>query len=218
MTKNYEREDLYPLRQTDDNDEYSNAGFLYDATTAAVAEAINRIFLPLPVRAAFMRTLNNLDSKRCAELNRQVDAAIEAAFNPDPNRSVELDNGAFVAVNFFDQKGTHLGWLGPNGQVVKIQNDGPLGIFQLEYTPESPDEASRRAPGRHELNIPADETTGRATGKSTERPELDIPPATKTPVVQKQPPPSRGHRRLQHPYLARLGRTAPWSWNNRASF
>jgi hypothetical protein len=76
----------------------------------------------------FLQIFNSLDKRR-AELNRQLDAAIEAAFNPDPNRSVELDSGAFVAVNLFDQKGTHLGWLGPNGQVVKIQNDGPLGIF-----------------------------------------------------------------------------------------
>jgi hypothetical protein len=110
-----------------------------------------------------MQIFNSLDSKRRAELNRQLDAAIEAAFNLGPNRSVELGNGAFVAVNLFDKKGTHLGWLGPNGQVVKIQDDGPLGIFQLEYTPETADEASRRPPGRHELNIPAEEATGNAT-------------------------------------------------------
>ncbi|KAE8384973.1 hypothetical protein BDV23DRAFT_188702 [Aspergillus alliaceus] len=217
MTKNYEREDLYPLRQTDDNDEYSNAGFLYgskrDSSNLLVAFVDANILRAKEDSSTQAKALDATTAAVAEAIN-----PIEAAFNPDPNRSVELDDGAFVAVNLFDQKGTHLGWLGPNGQVVKIQNDGPLGIFQFEYTPESPDEASRRAPGRHELNIPADETTGRATGKSTERPELDIPPATKTPVVQKQPPPSRGHRRLQHPYLARLGRTAPWSWNNRASF
>ncbi|GAQ09533.1 hypothetical protein ALT_6854 [Aspergillus lentulus] len=194
MTKNYEREDLYLLRQTDDNDEYSNTGFLYgskrkgpDATTAALitAEAINCQSMASPVRAAFMQILNTLDSKRHAELNRQVDAAIQAAFNPAPNRSVELDDDDFAAVKLFDQKGTHLGWLGPNGQVVKIQNDGPLGIFQLEYTPETPDEASRRAPGRHELKIPAEEATGSATGTH----KLNIPHAQITPTLQIQQPP-----------------------------
>lgn len=219
LTKNYGRKDLYPLRQTDDNDEYGNTGFLYGskrdssnllgafvdannlrakddlstpgkgpgATRAALitAEAINRQFMASPVRAAFMQILNTLDSKRRAELNRQLDAAIEAPFNPDPNHSIKLDDGAFVAVNLFDLKGTLLGWLGPNGQVVKIQNDGPLGIFQLEYTPETPDEASRRAPERHELKIPAEEATGNATGTH----KLNIPPAPITPTLQIQQPP-----------------------------
>ncbi|GFF65558.1 hypothetical protein IFM61392_01878 [Aspergillus lentulus] len=167
LTKNYERKDLYPMRQTDDNDEYGNTGFLYgskrdssnllvafvdannlrakddsstpakgpDVTTAALitAEAINRQFMVSPVRAAFMQILNTLDSKRRAELNRQLDAAIEAAFNPAPNRSVELDDGAFVAVNLFDQKGTHLGWLGPNGQVVKSKTMGHSVFFSSKY-------------------------------------------------------------------------------------
>ncbi|KAF4177622.1 hypothetical protein CNMCM8694_003350 [Aspergillus lentulus] len=171
LTKNYERKDLYPMRQTDDNDEYGNTGFLYgskrnssnllvafvdannlrakddsstpgkgpDATTAALitAEAINRQFMASPVRAAFMQILNTLDSKRRADLNRQLDAAIEAAFDPDPNRSVELDDGAFVAVNLFDQKGTHLGWLGPMDRLSKSKTMGHP-VFSSSNTRKNP--------------------------------------------------------------------------------
>ncbi|KAG2012623.1 hypothetical protein GB937_006972 [Aspergillus fischeri] len=79
----------------------------------------------------------------------------------------------------------YLGWLGPNGQVVKIQNDGPLGIFQLEYTPETPDVASRRAPGGHKPNIP---------------------PARKTLTLEQQWPPPR--QELQQPYYGGAWRDA----------
>ncbi|PKX97318.1 uncharacterized protein P174DRAFT_428770 [Aspergillus novofumigatus IBT 16806] len=190
-TKDYEREDLYDLRQTDDDDEYSNAGFLYgsksDSSNLLVAFVDARglrakdgssnaeneddlRWVKLAHRQLLL-ALTTTDSTRGVQLERQINAAIEAVVNPDPNRSVELDNGAFVAVNLFEQKGTHLGWLGPNGQVVKMQNDGPLGVFQLEYTLETTDEASRRAPGRYELNIPADEATVSATrGPSAKRP------------------------------------------------
>ncbi|GFF38301.1 hypothetical protein IFM58399_05192 [Aspergillus lentulus] len=149
LTKNYERKDLYPMRQTDDNDEYGNTGFLYgsrrDSSNLLVAfvdannlRAKDDSSTPAKGPDATTAALITAEAiKRQFMAHQQLDAAIEAACNPDPNRSVELADGPFVAVNLFDQKGTHLGWLGPNGQVVKSKTMGH-SVFSSSNTRQKP--------------------------------------------------------------------------------